>query len=64
MYTNENYCNLSGMCFNSMFTDIDECAVEGYCDNGATCTNLEGGYNCDCVEGWTGVRCYEGLKKL
>ena len=47
--------------FNSMFTDIDECAMEGYCANGATCTNLEGGYNCDCVEGWTGDRCDEGL---
>ena len=44
--------------------DINECDMEGHCDNGATCTNLEGGYNCDCVDGWTGDRCDEGLSEV
>ena len=30
------------------------------CQNGATCNNLDGSYECICAEGWTGVNCQIG----
>lgn len=34
--------------------DIDECLNPQACGSGASCTNLEGGYRCDCPEGFAG----------
>lgn len=34
--------------------DIDECLNPHACGSGATCINLEGGYRCDCPEGFAG----------
>lgn len=34
--------------------DIDECLNPHACGSGASCTNLEGGYRCDCPEGFAG----------
>lgn len=34
--------------------DIDECSNPLACGSGATCSNLEGGYRCDCPEGFAG----------
>jgi len=31
------------------------------CRNGATCKNTIGGYNCICVNGWTGHDCSENI---
>lgn len=31
-------------------SDVDECADEGYCSQG--CTNIEGGFQCWCVQGY------------
>lgn len=41
--------------------DRDECAIEGWCSNGATCTNTHGSFNCDCPAGWGGDRCDEDV---
>ena len=40
-------------------SDVNECLMFP-CQNGATCNNLEGGYECVCAEGWTGVNCQIG----
>ena len=32
-------------------TDDNECAVSNICRNG-TCTNVEGGFECDCTDGF------------
>lgn len=37
--------------------DYDECKEESPCENGATCLNYEGGYNCSCTEGYKGKNC-------
>ena len=35
--------------------DIDECAQNQHdCDKNATCTNAEGSFSCDCIDGYTG----------
>ncbi len=48
-------------CF-SFLQDIDECSLRPQvCKNGATCTNTIGGYNCICVNGWTGHDCSENI---
>ena len=36
--------------------DIDECTVgSDDCDAQATCTNTEGGYTCECSDGYVGM---------
>lgn len=40
-------------------TDIDECQVENFCENGGGCTNLEGSFQCECAGGWEGDRCQQ-----
>ncbi|KAK0072795.1 hypothetical protein PV325_010780, partial [Microctonus aethiopoides] len=41
--------------------DVNECAIylgtDLGCQNGATCTNLPGSYQCACAKGWYGVQC-------
>lgn len=42
--------------------DIDECTDDqALCSNGGSCVNLEGSYRCDCINGWTGKSCDEGI---
>ena len=41
------------------FVDIDECASTP-CQNEGTCTDLEGGYSCNCVAGYEGTNCESG----
>ena len=36
--------------------DIDEC-LSSPCQNGATCYNTDGSYNCTCAEGYEGELC-------
>lgn len=43
--------------------DVDECESDGFCRNGGLCQNTEGGYNCDCADGWTGGRCEEDINE-
>ena len=43
-------CGDDGIC-----ADVDECATEnGGCDPNATCTNTDGGFDCQCKEGYKG----------
>ena len=37
--------------------DIDECADSTICQNGGSCTNIPGTYNCTCVAGYEGNDC-------
>ena len=37
-----------------VLADDDDCQYEGKCHPAATCTDLEGGYECRCPEGMTG----------
>lgn len=42
--------------------DVDECQLmPNACQNGGTCHNTHGGYNCVCVNGWTGEDCSENI---
>lgn len=36
--------------------EADNC-TSNPCNNGGKCENLLGGYECNCVEGWTGTNC-------
>ena len=39
-------------------TNVDECLVlSNPCKNGATCTDVFGGYLCRCISGWEGFDC-------
>ena len=41
---------------------MDEChLIPNACQNGGTCHNTLGGYNCVCVNGWTGEDCSENI---
>lgn len=42
-------------------TDRDECAIDGWCANGAECTNTFGSFTCACPAGWGGARCDEDI---
>ena len=43
-------------------SDFDECASGTHeCQNGATCVNVYGGYSCECLTGFTGYLCENGL---
>ena len=39
--------------------DVDEC-LKSICMNGGQCTNLYGGYKCDCLIGYNGKSCEYG----
>ena len=42
--------------------DVDECTQRSEpCKNGGTCSNHQGGYQCICVNGWTGTYCQENI---
>ena len=39
----------------SISTDLNECQENTHdCDNNATCTNMEGSFNCTCNNGYSG----------
>ena len=47
--------------------DIDECADDSTndCDTNADCTNIDGGFTCECKPGWEGDgKTCTGLKKF
>ena len=39
---------------NGVCSDIDECNDQNDCDPNATCSNTEGSYSCDCLQGFYG----------
>uniref|UniRef100_A0A9J7Y6S2 EGF-like domain-containing protein n=1 Tax=Cyprinus carpio carpio TaxID=630221 RepID=A0A9J7Y6S2_CYPCA len=42
--------------------DVDECSLlPNACQNGGTCRNTLNGYNCACVNGWSGPDCSENI---
>ena len=43
--------------------DVEEC-LENPCDNGATCIEQLGFYECDCPLGWQGTHCNVGKKGI
>ena len=44
--------------FFAIFPDVDECALGlSQCENGGTCLNTIGGYECVCPPGYTGPYC-------
>lgn len=49
--------------FSNLFVipDIDECAG-GPCENGGTCIDLVGGFQCECPPQWTGEVCHKGKR--
>lgn len=52
-------CSLTGQYCTE---DVDECQLmPNACQNGGTCHNNHGGYNCVCVNGWTGEDCSENI---
>lgn len=65
---NEGYCSgqyqYRQVCHVSLFLpfflpDVDECK-NSPCKNNGSCTNLMGGYRCDCSGGFTGKDCDQG----
>ena len=60
--TQNSHCVAFLLWFGVTFTtcsDIDECTTSP-CQNGATCNNLETGFECDCAYGYEGDRCETG----
>ena len=45
---------------NLLLLDIDECKENNPCRNGATCTDLIGGFECKCPSGYHGDTCDQG----
>lgn len=41
------------------FSDVDEC-INRPCENGGTCVNLPGNYECICPRGFSGPHCEKG----
>lgn len=42
--------------------DVNECRLQpNTCQNGGTCSNLIGSYQCVCVNGWSGADCSENI---
>lgn len=42
--------------------DVNECdLMPNSCQNGGTCLNTQGGYNCVCVNGWSGDDCSKNI---
>ena len=52
--------NVSGWTGKNCSEDIDECESSP-CENGATCLNYDGGFNCTCVDGYEGDLCGEWI---
>ncbi len=48
---------------NRMFSEIDECADDP-CENGGTCMDRLGYFECQCPEGYIGMACDEGSSSL
>ena len=42
-----------------LIIDINEC-LDYPCQNGGSCVNMEGDYNCSCLPGWEGKNCSKG----
>lgn len=45
--------------FEFFFPDVDEC-INRPCENGGTCVNLPGNYECICPRGFSGPHCEKG----
>jgi hypothetical protein len=43
--------------------DVDECALGTPCANGGTCTNLPGGFSCQCPPEWAGPTCQNDVNE-
>ena len=44
-----------------LISDVNECELAvPRCQNGATCKNSIGDYECECTEFWTGKDCNQG----
>jgi len=54
--TEAAYCNCSGIGYNGEFceNDINECLTNNACDEHAICANSQGGFSCECKEGYSG----------
>ena len=55
--TKAAYCDCSGIGYQGSFceTDMNECLINnGGCDSNADCKNIQGGFECECKEGYEG----------